>query len=203
MGLLGYVALAEFFAFLTWLAGQNSFVGRSNEASAMFLNLITMAMPILAVLIATKIQPALEMARLFVTVALVEYAVSIVLGVITFLIGIGNLYDVNDGLGGTRDLILSLAAIVLIAIAGYLTYAIFSEMGGRISGPRATYGEDRTTTMYQAGAAAPTYPPQGGPSYPPPGPSYPPAGSYPPPGSQYPPAGPQYPPPGTQYPGGR
>ena len=196
MGLLGYVALAEFFAFLVWLAGagQSSFVGRSNDAASMFLNLITMAMPILAVLIATKIQPVLPMARTFVTVALVEYAVSLVLGIITFLIGIGNLYQFNNGVEGTRELILTLAAIVLIAIAGYITYGIFTEMGGRIVGPRATYANYPTQQMPPSGGTT-TYAPGSAPAYPPPaGPTYPPpAGS-----------GPTYPPPGSpQYPGGQ
>jgi hypothetical protein len=194
MGLLGYVALAEFFAFLVWLAGQNSFVGRSSDAASMFLNLVTMAMPLLAVLISTKVEPVLPMARTFVTVALVEYAVSLFLGIITFLIGIGNLYQFNSGVGGTRDLILTIAAIVLIAIAGYITYGIFVEMGGRIVGPRTTYGNYPTQPIPPAGGT--TYTPGSAPAYPPPtGPTYPP---------QPPAGGPTYPPPGsTQYPGGQ
>jgi hypothetical protein len=140
LGLVGYVALFEFFALIVWIGDTPSFALRSLNASESFLNLTVMAFPIVAVLVATRIAPAIAMARMVVLVALIEYVVAVGLGLITFLVGIGKLFDIESGLHGTRDLILGLAQIVLIAVAGYITFRTFTEMGGRITGPRATFG---------------------------------------------------------------
>lgn len=166
IGLVGYAALFLFFAFIEWIAADLTFTARSDLASGLFLNLVTMAMPIVAVLLAVKVTPALPIARTIVLAALIEYGVSVVLGLITFLIAIGHLFDVNTGLEGTRALIIGLAQIVLIAIGGFITYRIFTEMGGRLTAPGAAYGS-------YPPPASPTQqlPPQSGSAYPPqPGP---------------------------------
>ncbi len=161
IGLVGYVALAEFFGFILWIADKGTFTFRSANASGIFLDLTINAMPIVAVLIAAKIAPALPLARTIVLVALIEYGVSLALGLITFLIGIGNAFDA-DGLHGTTSLILGLGAIALIAIAGFITFRIFTEMGGRLQGPQATYGGGGGYPPPQQ----PQYPPQPGQTYP-------------------------------------
>jgi hypothetical protein len=151
LGLVGYVALAEFFAFIVWIGANGTFTSRSYGASQLFLELPLMAMPIVAVLLAAKVAPAIAMARTIVLVAVIEYGVMLVLGLITFLIGIGALFDLTTGIIGTQALILGLARLVLVAIVGFITFRIFSDMGGRLTAPGASYGP----------------PAQGGSSYPP------------------------------------
>jgi hypothetical protein len=152
LGLVGYVALAEFFAFIVWIGADGTFTARSFGASQEFLDLVLMAMPVVAVLIAAKISPAIGMARTIVMVAVIEYGVMLVLGLITFLIGIGALFDVTTGIIGTQTLILGLAKLVLVAIVGFITFRMFTDMGGRFTAPGASYGPPS-----QPGA--PTYPP--------------------------------------------
>jgi hypothetical protein len=190
-----FVAAAEFFAFLNWVvpgesssveglsvSGGPTFGLRSVAASAGFLNLALMALPIVAVIVVAKIAPALAASRLIATIALIEYGVSIAFGLITLLIGLGTVFDSGSGatpigvmisstagLSGTQYLILGLLAVVLIAAAGYVTYTIFTQLGGRMPAmPHPGYGQQ--------------------PMYPPPGPQYPPQ-----PGPQYPPQPGQYP----------
>jgi hypothetical protein len=218
------VALAEFFAFIVWLAGDEHFTAherftaRSADAAGTFTDLFLMSLPVAAVLLATKLTPALDMARTIVTVALAEYGVAVVLGLITFLIGLGNAFDGNSSVFGIQTLVLGLGRLILIAIAGYYTYGQFTEMGGRLTPPSVTYNSPQYPggggPQYTPGSATPQYPggggyqpPGSGPSYPPPpsGPTYPPAGpSYPTSsGPTYPPSGgPSYPPPpsGPTYP---
>jgi hypothetical protein len=152
LGLVGYVALAEFFAFIVWIGANGTFTTRSLGAAGELLDLALMAMPIVAVLIAAKIGAAIGMARTIVMVAVIEYAVMFVLGLITFLIGIGALFDIDSGILGTQALILGLAKLVLVAIVGYITFRIFTDMGGRFRAPGASYGPPQ-----QPGS--PSYPP--------------------------------------------
>ena len=152
LGLVGYVALAEFFAFIVWIGADGTFTSRSYGASQLFLDLPLMAMPIVAVLLAGKIAPAIGMARTIVMVAVIEYGVMLVLGLITFLIGIGALFDLDTGILGTQALILGLGRLLLIAIVGFITFRIFTEMGGRLTAPGASYGPPA-----QSGGSA--YPP--------------------------------------------
>jgi len=159
---VGYVALAEFFGFIVWIAASGTFTSRSAVASESFLDIVTNALPIVAVLIAVKIAPALPIGRTIVLVALIEYGVALALGLITFLIGIGAIFDSTTGLFGTQALILGLAKLALIAIAGFITFRIFSDMGGRLTAPNATYGGYPPPQQPQYPQGQPQYPPQPG-----------------------------------------
>ncbi len=187
-----FVAVAEFFTFLGWVVPADSGAGefsvgttlsiRSITSSSSFLSISLMALPIVAVLVVAKIAPALSAARTITTVALIEYGVSVAFGLITLLIGLGNVFDTGSpttpfggfsvmapGLSGTAYLVLGLLAVALIAAAGYVTFKIFGELGGRVPAmPHPGYGQQ--------------------PMYPPPGQQYPPQ-----PGQQYPPQPGQYP----------
>jgi hypothetical protein len=177
-----FVAVSEFFAFLSWVVpndsgASTSFSARSILASAGFLSIVLMALPIVAVLVVAKVAPALAASRMIATVALIEYGVSVAFGLITLLIGLGSVFDTGSptspiggftlgtaaGLSGTQYLIQGLAALALIAAAGYMTFGIFTQLGGRMPAmPHPGYGQQ---PMYPPPGQQ--YPPQPGPTYPP------------------------------------
>jgi hypothetical protein len=71
-------------------------------------------------------------ARLIATVALVEYAVVLFLGAITFLIGLGGLENVN-GLDVLGYLLLGLGRLALAVVAGLVTYHAWTRLGGSLA----------------------------------------------------------------------
>lgn len=176
-GLLGFTALYLFFAFFDWVLPGGSFASRS--AGADFTDLPVMAMPILAVLLAIHVEPVLKGARLIAMIALIEYAVAIFFGVITFLIGFGAVFDgyysSNDGYNAFKYLIMGLATLVLFLIAAYATFRSFLSVGGKLSlggvGSAAPAYQTGTPAAanYQTGTATPApvdpSPYQGGQAY--------------------------------------
>ena len=131
--LLGYVALYEFFTFFGWLIADANFTQKS--ASAGFLRLLEMAMPLLAVLLAAYVTPELARARQIAAIAVAAYAFALFFGALTFLIGLGAAFDnVNTFerfFNGLQYLVLGLATIGLVAVAGYVTYRTYISLGGR------------------------------------------------------------------------
>jgi hypothetical protein len=133
-GLLGYTGLYLFFRFLRWVSSDDFTLGSANSLWA-FTSIVELALPVVAALVAIKISPALTDARVIATVALIEYAVAAFLAVITFLVGLGAL-DHFDGIGITEYLLLGLARIALVGIAGYVTYGLFTGVGGTMPSRR-------------------------------------------------------------------
>jgi hypothetical protein len=133
-GLLGYAALFLFFTFLIWLFGGGTFSGRSNTAD--FRNLVIIALPVAAVLLATYVTPEVPMAKLIALVAMVEYLTILFFGLITLLIGLGVAFDsVNsfgDALVALRYLVLGIADLILAAIAGYVSFRAYTKLGGTL-----------------------------------------------------------------------
>lgn len=135
-GLLGYTALYLFFAFFNWvLPGGGSFAARS--AGLPFSDLFVMAFPVVAVLLAVHVQPLLAGSKLITAIALAEYAISLAFGALTFLIGLGVVFDgfygARSGFNGLQYLIFGVAKLALIAIAGYAVFASFRSAGGTIN----------------------------------------------------------------------
>ena len=132
--LLGYTALALFFAFFHWLLPGGTFAGRS--ANAGFRSLVLIALPVLAVLLATYVTPELPWARLIALVAMIEYLAILFFGLITLLIGLGTVFDsvnsFSDFFGALDYLIMGLAALILAAIASYVSYRAYTKLGGRL-----------------------------------------------------------------------
>jgi hypothetical protein len=122
--LLGYVALFLFFEFfqLVLPGGGGSFTSRA--AGANFRALLIMAMPVLAVLLVGYVAPALPSARLISLVALIEYGVAVVLGLLTLLIGLpammSGVNSAHGGLGALRYLVTGAGELILISIAAYV-----------------------------------------------------------------------------------
>ncbi|HEY3009179.1 MAG TPA: hypothetical protein VGJ63_14100 [Micromonosporaceae bacterium] len=177
-----------------------------------FVNLGTIAFPLLAVLLATHLEPKVGRAPLITSVALVELAVAAFFGLLfgTFLGFIG---DVTDG-SGRRAFEALLTRAAYLAVLGVVLYAVFRVWQGLYHVPRpkpapappGTYGQPR---MYgqpqgyahgQAGYGHPGYPPPGyGPSGEPTQvvPPVPPASTSTPPAPPTPPARPTAPAPPT------
>jgi len=99
-------------------------------------------MPLLAVLLAVHLAPVLRESKLITTVALIEYAVALFFGVVTYLVGLGAVFDgVDDGndvLYALNYLVIGLANLGLIAVAAYIVLRAFTGQGGRLPMMRST-----------------------------------------------------------------
>jgi hypothetical protein len=98
--------------------------------------------PLLAVLVAARLGPPIPRATLVGLVALIEYAVALVLGVLAFLVTLALQFDdLGHGiylLGGIvqriGDILVTLLQLALLALAGLWTHRIFAGLGGRLPG---------------------------------------------------------------------
>ena len=130
--LVGYAGLHLAFAFLHWLVpgGFSTFGMRS--AGSSFTSLVELALPVVAVLLATAVAPPVAQAKLITTVAVIEYAAILFFGTITLLIGLGSMGGV-DGLNVLTYLVLGLGRLGLAAVAGLVTYQAWSRLGGSLA----------------------------------------------------------------------
>ncbi|MBV1850248.1 hypothetical protein [Catellatospora tritici] len=134
LALLAYPALYLLFRFFAWIvpdAGSSTLASRSVGAG--FTDLFLMALPLVAVLIATLTGPVLPGARLFSLIALAEYAFALFFGVLAYLIGLGML----EYIGVFDYLVLTLARLGLITLAGFTVLRIFIALGGKLTVPAA------------------------------------------------------------------
>jgi hypothetical protein len=133
-GLLAYAALFLFFEVVKLMLPGGSFADRA--AGADFRSLLIMAMPVLAVLLAVYVSPSLSSARIIAAIAIVEYGVSLFFGLVTLLIGvisvIGGINNAQSAFGALRFVVMAVAELLLIAIAGLVAYRGFTTVGGRI-----------------------------------------------------------------------
>ncbi|MGE5828447.1 MAG: hypothetical protein ACM30G_08795 [Micromonosporaceae bacterium] len=142
--MLGYAGLTPVFAFLDWIfpSSPATFASRSYGDFDNFVNVFTMVLPVLAVLLAVYVEPGLPGARLMATVALVEYAVVLLFGVVTLLVGLGvafsdypgnALYSFGRALDGLGYLVLGVGELILVAIAMLVVYRAYTALGGRLT----------------------------------------------------------------------
>jgi hypothetical protein len=136
-GLLGYTALSLLFSFFTWVLPRAGSGFATRSALSGFTDLVLMAMPVVAVLLAVYVEPVLSGARLVAAIALIEYAVALFFGALAFLIGLGSVFDglfrPNDAISVPEYVIIGLAKLALIATAAYATFAMFTRVGGKFS----------------------------------------------------------------------
>ncbi|WP_433495060.1 hypothetical protein ACQP26_04955 [Micromonospora sp. CA-248089] len=186
--LLGANAVLLFVGLLRLLVpvDYSTFSSRAGSTYFAFIGLEATVLPLLAVLIATVILPVVPKAKLITQVALVEYAVSVVFGALTFLIWlVGRLAD-GEVLDAFLGLLTRVAWLAIFGIAAFVVFKIWRTLY-YVPKPKAQPG------VY--GQPQPGWPQQ-------PGQGYPGAGGYPQqPGQGYPQAG--SPPPGwpQQQPG--
>jgi hypothetical protein len=159
--LVGYAGLHLVFAFFSWVLPDGATLGvRSVDAG--FTSLAEIALPVLAVLIATGVHPQ---AKLIATVALLEYVVILLFGVLTLLIGLG-VYG-GSPRGGYNALVffvLGLGRLALAAIAGLVVYQAWTRLGGSLAGLTASLGGSSTKPT---GVSADQYPAATPPAQPP------------------------------------
>jgi hypothetical protein len=133
--LVGYAGVHLVFAFFDWLLpGDGTIAGRS--AGAGFTNLVVLAMPIVAVLLAVHVQPTLSQAKVITAVAVVEYAAILVFGLAALLIGVGAVGDgpygnANRAFDSLGYFVLGAGRLALAAVAGLVSYQAFARSGGK------------------------------------------------------------------------
>jgi hypothetical protein len=132
-----YPAVHIFLAFVTWIVpAGNGVAARSLDAG--FTSLFIMAMPVVAVVLAAYLRPPIPGARLVTIIALIEYALALFFGLITFLLGlsvvVGRVDSAADGADAFRHIVLGLADLGMIAVAAYVTFVAFTSLGGRSLG---------------------------------------------------------------------
>ncbi|RKR90321.1 hypothetical protein BDK92_4691 [Micromonospora pisi] len=170
----------------------DEFTRRAGDSFGDFVGLTTILLPLLAVLLATHIQPVVGQAKLITQVALVEYAVSAFFWVVTMLAWlVGALAEGEFRLAFT-GLLAQLALLAVFAVAAYVVFTLWRQLY-YVPKPKPQpgyYGQPTYPQQgYPQGYPAQGYPQQGYPQgYPPPGQpqqGYPqgyPQQSYPPPG---------------------
>ncbi|MGC4745857.1 hypothetical protein ACLQ28_09375 [Micromonospora sp. DT201] len=125
LALLGANAVFLFVGLLRFIAPSGSFTDGAGIAFSTFIGVEAVALPLLAVLLATHISPVVPKAKLITQVALGEYAVSALFGTLTVLIWtVGRLADVEvfDALLG---LLSRFAWMVIFAVAAWVVYTIW------------------------------------------------------------------------------
>ncbi|WBB77380.1 hypothetical protein O7606_13855 [Micromonospora sp. WMMD882] len=129
--LLGANAVLLFVGLIRLLVPMSSFstfTGRAGTAFGYFAGIEAVALPVLAFLLATHIQPALPKAKLITQVALLELAAGVLFGGLTFLIAlIGN---VAEGEVGNSFLFLlgSAAALAVLGVATLVVYQVWRKL---------------------------------------------------------------------------
>ncbi|MGW3786994.1 hypothetical protein ACWD5Z_20585 [Micromonospora chokoriensis] len=127
LALLGANAVFLFVGLLRLIAPNDysSFTDRAGSTFYSFIGVEAVALPLLAVLLATHISPVLPKAKLITQVALVEYAVSAFFGTLTMLIWtVGRLAqaEILDALLGVLT---RFAWMVVFAVAAWVVYTVW------------------------------------------------------------------------------
>ncbi|WFE33841.1 hypothetical protein [Micromonospora sp. WMMD975] len=194
--LLGANAVLLFVGLLRLLVpvdDYSTFGSRAGSTFYAFVGLEATVLPLLAVLLATHIRPTLAKAKLITLVALIEYGVSAVFGVLTFLIWLlGRLAD-GEVLDAFLGLLTRAAWLAIFAVAAYVVFKLWRTLY-YVPKPKpqpGVYGQAQPGWPQQPGGypAPGGYPPAGVPAQPGhPSAGYPQAGAPPQPG--WPQAGP-------------
>jgi hypothetical protein len=155
--LVGANAVLLFVGLIDLLVPYSANVGFSSRAGGSFFDFVgieAIVLPLLAVLLATHLKPAVPRAKLVTQAALVEYAVSAVFGVIALLAWLfGSLVD-GEVRAAFTGLLVRIAYAGIFAAASFLIYKIW----------RTLYYVPRPKTqpgMYGTPGAPGGYPPAG------------------------------------------
>src|SRR5262249_55885704 len=111
---------------------STNFLSRVDSSFGDFVGVVSVGFPLLAVLLATHVKPALGQARLITVVALIEYGVSALFGVLCLLVGF--LHGLTDtgtvtGLSPARrafeTFLIRGAWLAVLAVAALAVYQLF------------------------------------------------------------------------------
>jgi hypothetical protein len=128
--LVGAASVLLFLTFVDLFVHIGSFSDRSNGDFDGFVGLWSIALPLGAVLLATHVKPPVNRARLITLVALVDYGVAALFGIITLFAGfIRTVSGPYGGSGSFGDAFLQLLArlvmLGLLAFAGFLVWRVW------------------------------------------------------------------------------
>ncbi|MFK3981007.1 hypothetical protein ACI2K4_11590 [Micromonospora sp. NPDC050397] len=201
LALVSANALLLFVAVINLLVPRgegDEFTRRAGDSFLDFVGLTAILLPVLAVLLATHVQPVVRRAKLITQIAVVEYAISAFFGIITVLAYlVGTLAEAEFRQAFT-GLLARLAYLAIFAVAAYTVFRVWRTLY-YVPKPKPQpgyYGQPGYPQQgYPQGYPAQGYPQQGYPQ------GYPPAGAAQPgyPQQSYP-AG--FPAPGYGQPGG-
>lgn len=156
---LGFTGL--FFVIDGWASG---FGQRCAALFGVFVGPVSLGLPIVAVLLATHVSPMVPRHRLIVRAALIQYAVSAVLGFAALLGAFAN--DVPNVRAALEGLLGRAVWLGFLALGGLVLGRLYVGLvpgrpqpvrtpGAGIIGRQ--YGGASTPTVYQSGSAAPRY----------------------------------------------
>lgn len=202
--LLGANALLLLVGLIDLVFGRGTrFQDRAGSAFFDFIGIEGIVLPLLAVLLATHVEPPVRRAKQITLAALVEYAVSAVFGGLALLAWLfGRLADaqIRDAFTG---LLLRVAYLAILAVAAFAVVKVWHALY-HVPRPKpqpGVYGQPRP--YGQPGFPPPGAGPQSYPGGPAPGPGFPPGSAGFPQGSPgFPPGSAGYPPgpaPATTY----
>ncbi|WP_018348030.1 hypothetical protein [Longispora albida] len=130
LGVFGLLVVTEGWA--------DTFTSRAFSGFGDFVSLLVIALPFVAVLIATHVKPVTENAKVVTLVALIEYAVALLFGLITLVLGTIHALDVSGSysevtgttVGDTLSVIYQvfgrLASLALLGFAAFLVFRVYS-----------------------------------------------------------------------------
>lgn len=157
LGVAGAFLLAGLLSLLSTLASQ--FLGNAGGSFSQFVSLQTAALPVLAVLLATHVDPVVPKAKTIVLVALVEYAVAALFGLVMLLASlIGDLRP-ETSLSAGVALSIFLTRLGGLALVGLGLFLVIRVYLGAYAPPKPSpgvYGQP----AYPYGQQGYQYPPQ-------------------------------------------
>jgi hypothetical protein len=132
IGALVLVGAAAVFLFLTFLdlvlPPYDGFEAHAGAEFGSFVGLVTILFPLGAVLLATHVKPALPRARLITLLAVIEYGIAALFGLITLFSGFLDQLS-NTGSGALRvafiNLLSNLVWLGLLGFAGFLVLRVW------------------------------------------------------------------------------
>ncbi|PWU51836.1 hypothetical protein DLE60_32015, partial [Micromonospora globispora] len=170
--LLGANAVLLFVGLIRLLVstdGYGSFTGRAGSAFFAFVGVESAVLPVLAVLLATHVQPVLPKAKLITQAALGEYAAGALFGALSLLIWlVGRLAD-GEVLDALLGLLTRLAWLAIFGVAAFVVFKVWRTLYYTPKTPKPApqpgmYGQAQPGWPQQQGG----HPAQPG-GYPPPG----------------------------------
>ncbi|TDB75790.1 hypothetical protein [Micromonospora sp. KC723] len=187
--LLGANAVFLFVGFVDLFTPVNeysTFSGRAGSNFFTFVGIEATALPLLAVLLATHVSPVVGRAKQITQVAVAEYAVSALLGALSFLIWLVGRLAEAEVLRALLGMLTRAAWFAVFAVSAFVVYRIWRTFF-HVPKPQpqpqpGMYGQPQPGWPQQpAPGGFPTagYPPPGQPGYPAAGPYGPPSGAVP------------------------
>lgn len=129
--LLGANAVLLFVGLLRLLVPMDAYStigGRAGSTFFVFVGVESAVLPVLAVLLATHVRPALPKAKLITQAALGEYAFAALFGALTFLIWLVGRLAEAEVLDAFLGLLTRLAWVAIFGVAAFVVYRIWRAL---------------------------------------------------------------------------